>query len=426
MKESELAGLVEAGILSEETAERIREFHRQNKAFRKDRVALLLAVLGAALLGLGIILLFAANWRRLGKTARLALAFLPLLTGQGLCLYTLLRKEDSPVWREASSTFLFLAVGAALALVGQVYHTGGYLASFLALWMLLGLPLVYLMRSGTTALLYLAGISFTTRPGVFSYLGFFAYLVFPLLFLAILPFLLKAWKERPKGAFTLASTWVLAASFLWALGEPATAARDSLFLGVVQTLFSAFLLLGFLGPFREIKGARNGLLFLGNSGTLLLFLFVTALKFPEWALSPEKGFFTRFPFQAALWGFTTLAALLLLALFLFQRSPQDLPPFALAFLLLDALLLFPPSPPVRTSLLCAFLFLSGFRLSYTGAMKGKQGLLAQGLLVMITAAALVFFMDFLPFAVRGAAFLFAGGLCLAPVFLFRKKRKIHA
>jgi len=50
-------------------------------------------------------------------------------------------------------------VGAAIALVSQTYNISGDRADFILTWMLLIVPLVYLMAATIPAVIYVAGIS---------------------------------------------------------------------------------------------------------------------------------------------------------------------------------------------------------------------------------------------------------------------------
>lgn len=82
---------------------------------------------------------------------------MPLLLGQGLCAFTLLWRRESVAWCEASASFLVLAIGACMGLVGQTYHIPGDLPSYFLVWSLLAAPLIYLMNSTTAAVLYICG-----------------------------------------------------------------------------------------------------------------------------------------------------------------------------------------------------------------------------------------------------------------------------
>jgi uncharacterized membrane protein len=155
-----LPELVEAQVITPETASQIRDYYHRREGKPANVLFIVFGILGALLVGLGIILMLAHNWDELPRAARTSLAFLPLVLGQGLGVYVLLRKAASLAWRESAATLLFLAVGASISLVSQIYHiTTGNLSSFLFTWMLLVLPLVYLLRSSMVSLLYLSGIT---------------------------------------------------------------------------------------------------------------------------------------------------------------------------------------------------------------------------------------------------------------------------
>ena len=125
-----------------------------------NRLFIVFGIFGAILVGLGIILLVAHNWDDLSRTTKSFFAFLPLVVGQILCGFVLIKKTDSVAWRESATAFLFFSVGACISLITQIYNIPGNLSSFLLTWMLLCLPLVYLMRSSITSLLYLTGITY--------------------------------------------------------------------------------------------------------------------------------------------------------------------------------------------------------------------------------------------------------------------------
>jgi hypothetical protein len=155
----ELPGLVETGVLSQDTADRLRgHYGTPAPVFRQGLALALFGALGALCIGLGIILIFAHNWEQLGRPVRLFLSFAPLLAGQGLVLYTLLRRSDSAAWREASGAFLTIAIGACIALVSQTYHIEGKLRDFMLTWVLLAAPLVFLTNTVSVMSLYALGV----------------------------------------------------------------------------------------------------------------------------------------------------------------------------------------------------------------------------------------------------------------------------
>jgi len=150
----ELPRLVEKGIVDEAGAARLRAHYAaaaQEAGSRLGWGMILLATGGAALVGLGIILIFAHNWENWTPEVRVALSLLPLLVGQGAAAWALRRGER--VWCEAAGLFTALAAGASIALIAQTYQMGGDLPRFLLTWLLLALPLVYLLDASAVAVL---------------------------------------------------------------------------------------------------------------------------------------------------------------------------------------------------------------------------------------------------------------------------------
>lgn len=158
---TELPQLISSGIIPAESEEKLHSYYGIPRELNKQNVALVIfSVLGAVLIGTGTILVLAHNWDNLNRALRSCIAFAPLVAGQLLGLWVLLRKRDSTAWCESVSVFIMCALGAVIALVSQIYHLGGDLDTFLLVWMLLSLPLVYIFSASLPAILYMGGISF--------------------------------------------------------------------------------------------------------------------------------------------------------------------------------------------------------------------------------------------------------------------------
>jgi uncharacterized membrane protein len=156
----ELPDLVNKGVLPQTTADKLREHYGEFKsADKKWFIIILCSVLGASLIGLGIILLFGHNWEQLSRPVRAFLSLLPLVAGQALAFWVLLRRPASHALKESTATFLSLMVGASIALISQTYNIPGDTADFILSWMLLIVPLVYFMEAAIPAAIYAAGIS---------------------------------------------------------------------------------------------------------------------------------------------------------------------------------------------------------------------------------------------------------------------------
>ncbi|MEN7549959.1 DUF2157 domain-containing protein [Rapidithrix thailandica] len=267
----QLPELVHGGIISQETADRIQEYYQQKKETSTNRLFIIFAVLGALLVGLGVILIIAHNWDELSRNTKTALAFIPLLLGQALCGYTLLRQQQSFSWREGSSTFLFLTVGASIALISQIYHLPGNLSAFLLTWALLGIPLVYIMKSSVVSLLYLIAITYYAgETSYWSYPQVESYLYWLLLFLA-LPHYYSLFKKKPGSNFMIFHNWFIPLSITITLGTVAYQMGEWMFIAYTS-LFGLFYLIGNSEFFRRQKLRNNGFRIIGSLGTIALFL----------------------------------------------------------------------------------------------------------------------------------------------------------
>lgn len=156
----ELPELITRGILTPEAADKIRQYYGEVKSISKTTVMLIiLGTIGALLIGLGIILLLAHNWEQLSRLTRAVLSLVLLAIGQALALWVLWKRPQSSAFKEGSATFLSLMVGASIALISQTYNIPQDAGTFILTWMLLIIPLAYLMQASIPAAIYLIGIT---------------------------------------------------------------------------------------------------------------------------------------------------------------------------------------------------------------------------------------------------------------------------
>lgn len=106
----------------------------------QQRLVHSVALLAAALLGLGVVMWIAANWQVMGRVGQFALL-------QGLVLATGLGAAFLLPARVALGLLCLLGVGALLAYFGQTYQTGADPWQLFALWAALTLPLCWATRS---------------------------------------------------------------------------------------------------------------------------------------------------------------------------------------------------------------------------------------------------------------------------------------
>lgn len=199
-------------------------------------------LIGSVLLGLGVILILGHNWDSFDRLTRLLLSLGLLTAAQAAAAYALWRRSGSTAWLEGTAAFLMLAVGASISLVGQTYHLADDFQNFILVWMLLSLPLVYLMRATGVAGMYLAGV--LVWLAAVQHLGEMKYAAW-VLGMLILPYYWRMIKCDRCANSAVVMSWLLLAFFYNCLGM--TWAGDTrLWLILYALLFSATYFVGLL------------------------------------------------------------------------------------------------------------------------------------------------------------------------------------
>ena len=153
--DAETAEWVRTGLVTDAQAAAIRARYATEGTAERSRAGgrfvAIIAGLGAVLLGIGVILFFAANWQTLPARAKVGLA-LGAIAGTYWAGWRL-AFEDGRYPRTGRALLLLgaLLYGAGIWLVAQVYHMGGHLPRGLALWIAGILPLAYATRSAPVA-----------------------------------------------------------------------------------------------------------------------------------------------------------------------------------------------------------------------------------------------------------------------------------
>ncbi|GEM_PF-1087249 len=138
----EIAAWQSEGLISEETCAKLLARYPQETTSRSWGI-ILAGSIGALLIGLGIIALFAANWDSLGRPARAAIAIAPvILCGIGALVATLKEHKNRVFW-EALGILWCLAITAATCLVAQTYQVGTNIPGLILLIALLCLTVIW-------------------------------------------------------------------------------------------------------------------------------------------------------------------------------------------------------------------------------------------------------------------------------------------
>lgn len=412
----ELPRLVERGVLDAAAAERLRVHYVGAAAQPGFWGRVLFPVLGALLIGLGVVLLVAHNWDQLARSLRLGVAFTPLLLGQLACAWTLLRAASSRAWREASAAFTALAFAAALALVGQIYHFPGDLDRYLLTCSLVALPLVYLLDASVVAALCAAGFagwafaSPDRGTSLFAVVGLFALLA---------PHVWQLARREPQGLrLSLVLAALIPLFFAATLDGLPHLARLSLWW---FAQFGAILVMAELQRAGSVLPLwRRPLAVYGGSATIVAALIGS---FPDnwrdwsWSLRPEQ-----LP-QAWVFLGAGLALLAVLTWRAWQRGDRlsALQAFPALLMALVASGDSRPLAVVLALLLSVYVLVLGLALIRHGMQTRQTGTATRGLF-LITLLVLLRFVDTeWSFTARGLAFMLIGVAFLAVNLWLRRR-----
>lgn len=418
----ELAGLVSKDVLDAATAQRLRAHYSQaGGGARPGWGMILLATGGGALVGLGVILIFAHNWENWTPEIRVGLSLLPLLVGQLACAWAL--RSGNRGWNEGAGVFTAIAIGASIALIAQTYQFGGDLPRFLLTWLLLAVPLIYLLdASAVAAGCWLLALGWTVADMQDHWWGAGESLhdamrlpVFLALFSLPLPHLLRHIR-RDRAESRVA--WMLRAALFAGLIGLACAGRrddsDALFL--IYTSMAAAAVLAGSRYFSGIDGLwGNPLRTVGRLGVFVLALACTSddvLRRIEWPSSTLMVLPLLFGI-AALW----------LAWQAFHDGDRLVAPLLGALTPVVFVLPLIGSQPAAVVIAHLYVLALAFALIRSGLAQSRLDLANEGVALVAALVLLRFFDNDLSYVVRGVGFIVTGaGFFAATLWLRRRLR----
>lgn len=150
--ESDFARWRSEGALAPDLAERLLADARTRAATPKTSFSTVAATLGAILFGLGAITFVGANWDALPKLGRMAAALALIWLTFLAALYANARGNRG--MSHALALIGALAMGAAIALVGQTYHIEGSVGALLLPWSVGALLAAIVFTSRSVLALY--------------------------------------------------------------------------------------------------------------------------------------------------------------------------------------------------------------------------------------------------------------------------------
>lgn len=415
----ELPKLVKNQVISEEVALRIKDYYQLQQSEEPNRLFTVFGVLGSLLVGLGVILILAHNWDIFPKALKTGLAFLPLILGQLLVGYAILKKKNS-TWKEASGTFLFFTVGSSIAMVSQIYNIPGNLSAYVLTWILLCLPLIYLLKSNAVAMLHIIFSAFYAVSLGYDFLSTsevpWMYL---LLMAGVMPYYLHLLKYRPTSNVTSIFNWLIPLSFVLVLGAFFERHGNLGYLMYV-ILFGLLYTIGKLPVFDDQKLRRNAYSIFGSVGTVVM-LLIASFNW-KWHFEFESKIFVSREFLMT--SVLFCATSVVLVYFYSKKWIKHFNLFHFVYIIFTILFFSGMTNGlIGTILINILVLVLGLVTVKTGTDKYHFGILNYGLLIITALIACRFFDTDMSYIMRGLLFVCVGIGFFSANYIMLKKRK---
>ena len=420
--QEELPTLVTQGILTADTAERVRQHYAETACGARGRNWAIVAfsILGAALVGSGIILLLAHNWDDLSRPLRTVLSFAPLVCAQAIAAWVLWKRRNSTAWREGAGTAVTLAIGATISLIAQTYNISGDFGRFMLTWTLLALPVIYLLDASTPAVLCLIG-STVWAGDVRGNDG--QPLWFWLLVAAVLPHLLALVRANRAQPRAVAVCWALAICLGVGTGICASDMLGNWWILIYAGVLAAMYQVGERWFDEAVSWWRRPFQTIGGLGGFVLALLLTC-KWP-WHETTTYG---RHDYPAAELAVAAVWIIAALLLWVESVAHRRVAGAILGALPVAAVIAYWLATKDETGELLAtllfdlFVFALGVGTLWRGLREDRLGVVNAGMLTLSALIITRFFDSDLSFVVRGLAFIAVGaGFLVTNIVLIRRK-----
>lgn len=104
------------------------------------------SILGALLVGVGVVLVFITFWQEMPMISKGILSFLPLIAGQVSGLFTLIKKKDKIPWCEGAGILWTAGIAATFTMIYNIFDLRIYWYTVLVFVCLSVLPVMGLLR----------------------------------------------------------------------------------------------------------------------------------------------------------------------------------------------------------------------------------------------------------------------------------------
>lgn len=181
--------LKEGTITKEQAAKMLADTSQYKKEQSSNKLIIAFSIIGAILLGIGVILFISSNWQQMPNIVKV-LILLSSTAGSYYAGYMFKYQRQTLVKVGASLIFLgALLFGATIFLIAQMYHINANSHTLILIWLIGIVPLVYALK--TEAIAGLVSLLFFIWSGLFVFRNMSvesAYgdiFVFPVLYLVL-------------------------------------------------------------------------------------------------------------------------------------------------------------------------------------------------------------------------------------------------
>lgn len=423
----ELPELVNQGVLDSSTSDKLLKYYGFHEAQSKRNLLLtIFSFIGAMLIGLGIMLLLAHNWDNFSRLVRTLISLAPLLASQLFAAWIIYTGRNSNSWRESVGVFYVCSIGSSIALIGQIYHVTSSAADFLLSWMLLVLPLVYLLKAGVAGVFYLLGLSFWT----FCAEGERQNVVLYWVWLSLMsPYLWHLFKINRYRAQLTILNWALALSLTLSLGVILEDVLANGWMILYSALFSIFYMIHQFYFDNAVSSWQRPYRLFGTRGIIILsFIFSYEDVWNQVNRDFVHKFTTVSPF-IMMPKLMVFLCILILWGYLFIQLLKRKESFRVLFVSLPIaaslshVITFWSGPIIPLILFNMLLLIFGVCITLLGIRKEQLDLLNEGLLILLVLILLRFFDVDLGLMMRGIIFIILGAVFLGANWFVIKRRQ---
>ena len=119
-----------------------------------NTVTIIFSILGALLVGAGLVLIFVTFWKEMPLMFKGILSFVPLIAGQASGMFVLYKKKDKVPWTEGGSVLWTAGVAATLTMIYNIFDLSIDWTNILILIAVSVAPVVGILRSVAPLIVY--------------------------------------------------------------------------------------------------------------------------------------------------------------------------------------------------------------------------------------------------------------------------------